>query len=299
MKIIAVVVTFNRRNLLKRCIESIKSQTHSVHQIHVIDNASKDGTYEFLAEEYPEILTRRLESNTGGAGGFNHGMHTAIDSGADFVWLMDDDAWAEPTALENLINGWHSVTPSPTFVASRILTPENCPINTPHPDMKSYSQEWDRYIDKGWIPLNGCSFVSVLIPKNIIQARGYPLAHYFIWWDDFEYTLRLRKSGQGWYISNSIVRHERQGGLASPDLEKEPNASRLHLYRHLYSNMIETQFRHPAQFDGWSRTFFGIIKTASRLVRAREVYRLKILFSGTSIGILRTFKLLFGRKSST
>lgn len=298
MKVIAVIVTYNRRNLLKRCIESLQQQTHPIHEIHVIDNASKDDTHEYITQKYPEIKLLSLNHNMGGAGGFNQGMRSAIESNADFVWLMDDDAWAESDALEKLIHGWGSIEPPPTFVSSRILTPENRGINTPHPDMRSFAYEWDRYIGNGWVPLNGCSFVSVLIPRNIIQVSGYPLAHYFIWWDDYEYTLRLRKFGQGWYISNSVVRHERQGGLPSPDLEKEPNPSRLHLYQHLYANMIETQARHPKHFNSWSSTFLSIIKTAWRLGTAGRTDRLKIQITGVSIGIVRALRFRFNPTTS-
>jgi len=126
----AVVVTFNRKNLLLECLESLRKQSISLDSIYVIDNASSDGTGELLLEngyigelspmDHPRTWSKcysiynfvdgenidlhyvRLAQNTGGAGGFYEGVKRAYEDGYDWLWLMDDDAKPVEDALEKL-----------------------------------------------------------------------------------------------------------------------------------------------------------------------------------------------------
>ena len=118
MKICAVVVTYNRKDLLVECLEALRRQTGPLDAIYIIDNASTDGTPELLRSrgyrdgaviENPldgsEIIIRyvRLPVNTGGAGGFHEGVKRAFHDGYDWIWLMDDDVEPEEYTLEKLL----------------------------------------------------------------------------------------------------------------------------------------------------------------------------------------------------
>ena len=67
----------------------------------VVDNASTDGTGEWLQTQ--PVTAETLAENTGGAGGFSHGLERAVESGADLAWLMDDDGLPEPDCLKLLL----------------------------------------------------------------------------------------------------------------------------------------------------------------------------------------------------
>ena len=88
-KIAAVVVTYNRKELLKECLDALLAQTHPLDSIILIDNASTDGTPEFLKEkgflDNPKIDYVRLSENSGGAGGFYEGMKRGYEKGFDWV----------------------------------------------------------------------------------------------------------------------------------------------------------------------------------------------------------------------
>ncbi|MHA0902720.1 glycosyltransferase, partial [Enterobacter ludwigii] len=106
MKICAVVVTFNRKQLLVRSLNSIISQRNAVlNKIIIIDNASTDGTEIYLHEKGMfvnnniEIEYVRLQSNLGGAGGFNKGLSIAFDQQYDYCWVMDDDGYPDENCL--------------------------------------------------------------------------------------------------------------------------------------------------------------------------------------------------------
>ncbi|MBK6511087.1 MAG: glycosyltransferase [Haliea sp.] len=106
-QIATVVVTFNRRALLETCLLAIASQSRPPDRVFVIDNASTDGTGSWLGEWLPVHMPHAsvvlMAENEGGAGGFARGLSDAINGGADWVWMMDDDARPHPSALEELL----------------------------------------------------------------------------------------------------------------------------------------------------------------------------------------------------
>src|SRR4051794_31639024 len=103
-KILAVVVTWNRKVLLERCLRAINSQTRAVDGIILIDNGSTDGPPEFLEAAglipSPTVFYLRSKTNDGPAAGFAAGCDAAMKAGCDFIWIMDDDVIPDPDALE-------------------------------------------------------------------------------------------------------------------------------------------------------------------------------------------------------
>ena len=88
-RVAAVVVTYNRKELLAQCIEALLSQQNAVCDILIVDNASTDGTGAYLAAlNEPRVHSRSTGANLGGAGGFNFGMRWAVEAGYDLVWIM-------------------------------------------------------------------------------------------------------------------------------------------------------------------------------------------------------------------
>ena len=90
-KVCAVVVTYNRKELLRQCLHSVLQQTRPLDCILVVDNASTDGTLDLLNAEFSNVEQLKLPTNTGGAGGFKAGMQWAYCKGYEWVWVMDDD----------------------------------------------------------------------------------------------------------------------------------------------------------------------------------------------------------------
>lgn len=110
MKVNAIVVTFNKIDLLKECLNSLLNQKGIQDidfQIYVVDNNSTDGTREFLIQQmqyYKSVHPIFNSENVGGAGGFYDGIKSAMeDDAVDYLWLMDDDTIPEPTALNSLV----------------------------------------------------------------------------------------------------------------------------------------------------------------------------------------------------
>lgn len=223
MDIIAVVVTYNRLALLKECLSAVQGQTLPLKKIIVVDNHSTDGTTDYLAtlKENPLLRVVTLPENIGGAGGFSRGIKEAVLEGAAWVWCMDDDTVPEKDAIEKLAKALS--LPYPVgFVCSKVLWTDGTPhkMNTP-----------SLYISKGDLfnscstkdipafPVRHASFVSIMVSAEAVRKVGLPIAAFFIWGDDMEFTQRISAAGyRGFYIDNSVVWHKTASNtLPHPD----------------------------------------------------------------------------------
>lgn len=298
-KIAAVVVTWNRMELLRRCLNALLNQTTPIDKIIVVNNACTDGTAGMLKSDFPMVQVVQMERNSGGAGGFHEGMRTASEQDFDLIWLMDDDAWASPKALEELTLANDRIQPTPSFICSRVMDSDGEGVNLPARFALRPETNWDQYLSYGYLPVEACTFVSVLIPNQFVKQVGLPLFHYFIWLDDSEYTLRLSKIVPGWYVATSIVNHPRPVGLKLPDLRLETNIHRLPLYRHYFANTFETHFRHIDRFGRkWIPTYFkSAFFDAVYFIRRGQFDRLKLLLDGVRLGVLRSIKFAWAKKT--
>ncbi|HSS69002.1 MAG TPA: glycosyltransferase [Nocardioidaceae bacterium] len=213
-RVVAVVVTWNRRELLAESLSALAAQTRALDGVIVVDNASDDGTDELLAREVGRLdgfESVRTSRNIGGAGGFALGIERALASGCDAVWLMDDDTVPEPTAVERLLDARERYAgETPALVASKVVWTDgrDHPMNTPR--RKPGASRLDIYAADavGCVPIRSASFVSALVDADTVRERGLPIADYFLWNDDFEFTTRLIRGLPALYCPASIVTHK-------------------------------------------------------------------------------------------
>ena len=194
MKIAVLVVTYNRVNWLRKNVSAILNQTRKPDEFIIIDNASTDFTQEFLKKLQSgekRIIIKRLNENLGGSGGFSFGLKEAIDRGAEWVWMMDDDALPYPSALEELEKVLSSVDEKVGVVLSNLVKTSNA------------------------IPKNKVSrarigtFVGFTVSAQAVKKVGLPNAGFFIYADDYEYSLRIRKNGlQILKAYSSLIEHK-------------------------------------------------------------------------------------------
>jgi len=212
--LVAVVVTFNRLALLKVCLPAVVGQQRRPDVVLVVDNASTDGTAAWVAAVYPQCRLLRLSVNTGGAGGFAVGLQRAVEKlGADCVWLLDDDTVPSPSALMELVQVRQQLDRPPPLVASRVVWTDGGvhPMNTPRhvPWLGSPP------LVPGLRLLRSASFVSVLIDGDAARSTAPPVADFFLWNDDFEYTTRLTRTSRGVLCERSVVTHHTATGGGS------------------------------------------------------------------------------------
>jgi len=204
----AVVVTYNRKNLLSICLAQLLKQNFDFMHIIVVNNASTDGTEDYIRNERlfsnEKIIWLNLPENIGGAGGFSTGMQYAFEHGADYVWMMDDDAMPHPTALDELMK---HTTPQHIYASLAI---------------QDQQISWEMTVNASgtWMPTHNpvdisekievlsLPFLGFLIHRKLVQKIGLPDHTFFIAADDTEYCLRARKAGSKLYlIGKSLIEH--------------------------------------------------------------------------------------------
>ena len=201
----AVVVTRDRLELLRQCLAAIGAQTRPPDRVLVVDNASGDGTQDWLADQ-PGVEVLRLEHNAGGAGGFHAGLEHAVAHGAEQAWLMDDDTIPRPGALAELLQ---ADAPGALLRASVAVWRDGRlhPMNVPGLERDAVAPLVDgaaRHV----LPLRTATFVSLLVHRTAVERFGLPHAHFFLWSDDIEYTARItRGGGEAVLVPASVVEH--------------------------------------------------------------------------------------------
>lgn len=253
MQIAAVVVTYNRKELLLECIDALLAQTYSLWKIIVIDNASTDGTQQTLREkgylDHPVFSYHLMEKNLGGAGGFYEGMKYAREYRADWVWIMDDDTIPGHDALRAMAEKTAKY-PGASFFASCVEGPAHEPMNVPtidsRPTANGYS-DWYMAMNDRLLKIKTATFVSLLINGKAIEKCGLPCRDFFLWGDDSEYTTRLtRHFGPAYMAGDSWVCHKR-ANASSLNIHRENNPNRIKNYHYLSRNGLIFSAKYDAK----------------------------------------------------
>ncbi len=270
-RIIAVVVTFNRLPLLQRLLERLDG-VDALDEVLVIDNASTDGTGEWLTgladrnvgDDHPSVpvVARTLTSNTGGAGGFAAGVAWAVERGADLVWLMDDDGVPEPDCLDRLLavegfDFWGPVVVDEDR-PDRLVFPIRLPGRTRvvHGMADVAAAARDGVLEDIVIPFNG-----VLVTRALVERIGVPRAEFFVWGDDHEYRLRAERAGARIAtVVDARFQHPSVGSLGTPMMFGRTT------YNHTPSDlkhycMARNNTVNLRTYRGWPHVMFFLVKT--------------------------------------
>ncbi|MCI6385649.1 MAG: glycosyltransferase family 2 protein [Subdoligranulum variabile] len=279
----AVVVTYNRLPLLRQCLAALTSQTALGLTIFLIDNASTDGTAEAVAAmTLPNLVYRNTGKNLGGAGGFAYGVREAALAGYDALWLMDDDTLPTPTALAEFLQADRDLHGRYGWLSGRALAPDGTdqPMNlqrvTPYKDLPNF--------DGARIPAVMASFVSLFLRTETVRRYGLPIAEFFIWSDDWEYTRRISRAQPCYVIPASRVVHAMQNpGIVNIAADVP---ARWERYRYFYRNDVVLYRREGVR--GW---LWLLAKDAWHTVQVlrspqgRKAWRIGIIWKGFFAGV--------------
>ncbi|WP_462374112.1 glycosyltransferase family 2 protein [Segatella buccae] len=196
MKITAVVVTFNRLELLKQGIECLRKQ-QKLTGIIVVNNGSTDGTREWL-DAQPGLLVVH-QDNVGGSGGFYTGIERAYSEGADWIWCMDDDVFPRPDCLDRLLP--YTDRPEVGILSPRrllegkVFTHEFQHFNFTNPVGSLHGCKLAKQQVNQATEIVGADFEGPFISRRVVEKIGLPNRELFIFCDDTDYCLRTHLAG--------------------------------------------------------------------------------------------------------
>jgi GT2 family glycosyltransferase len=284
-KTVAVVVTYNRKELLRKCITQLLAQESERCDVLIVNNASDDGTEEMIKNDFltPEIIYYNTGANLGGAGGFEYGVEKAVSWGYEYIWLMDDDTLPEKNSLKKLFEVDKELNGNWGFLSSLAYWTDGsiCRMNIQkktifrHVGMKEYSRNFS--------PIVMCSFVSLLVKASVVKEVGLPIGEYFIWTDDYEFTGRISRKHPCYMVPESKVVHAMKThtrvniAIDSSD--------RVDRYRYIYRNDVHCYRQYGLK--GWLYIILKDLYTVLNiLINAdNKIEKIKILFAGLNEGM--------------
>ena len=200
--IAAVIVTYNRKELLGENIQMLLKQTYSIDRICIVDNCSTDGTSEYLQKNgwknNQRFVYIRTESNIGGAGGFYIGTKAAFEFGANWILLMDDDGkMADRFMLENLMSVAerlykNKVADRKLFINALVQQGEmlSFKMGTKYTVQQALEAARNGILEGEANPFNG-----TVISRELVEKIGYPNKAFFIKGDEVDYKQRTLAAG--------------------------------------------------------------------------------------------------------
>ena len=237
-KIAAVIVTYNRKKLLEKCINHILSQNIDGVDAIIIDNASTDGTEDMIQNVFgnkTNVKYVNTGSNLGGAGGFSFGIKWAVMHDYEYLWIMDDDTIPEKDCLAEFLKVDGLLDGNYGFLSSyaKWIDGKPCKMNVPKLSLK-WRENIAGQFDNSIIRLDSASFVSLFIKTEVVCKVGLPVKEFFIWGDDVEYTKRISKSYPCYFVYRSQVVHEMGSNTAATIVDTDDD--RLSRFNVLYRN---------------------------------------------------------------
>ena len=232
----ALVVTYNRKDMLAACLRKLREQEGAACDILVVDNASTDGTEDMVRETFsaPEIRYFNTGANLGGAGGFSFGMRKAVELGYPYIWAMDDDTYAEPDALKALLDADRTLDGNYGFLSGLALWTDGtiCNMNRQHTSLRGRLTGEEQCLT----PVIMATFVSFFVKAETVQAFGLPIRDFVIWSDDLEFSRRISQKLPCYVVPESRVIHAMTGNQKVGIEHDTPD--RLWRYEKMYRNEV-------------------------------------------------------------
>lgn len=257
-----VVLNFNGMDCLSDCLSSLTRLRYDNKLIIVVDNDSADGSFEAAQKQFPQFDYIRNERNFGFARGMNIGIQRALERGAQWVWILNNDAEAEENSLELLLQVAET-QPRAGLLSPYILSrPEGTlwfgkgRVNTLRMRVEhitpSQVERHSRYHESDF--LTGCA---LLIKKEVFDRIGLLNEQYFLYYEDADFSLRAKNAGISLLaVPGARVHHEERSNMSN---EK--------LYYLVYSGLLF--FSQIAV--GWRKPYLWLYGTIRRIKNALDI----------------------------
>ena len=259
-RVYCVVINWNGSQDTLACLESLAAQDYSSLTTIVVDNASTDDSVKRMGEAFPAIELVQADENRGFAAGCNVGIRRALQDGAEFVWLLNNDTFAPPDTARKLVA---AAGDAQVGVVGTVLRYMRNPAKI---------QAWGGGSVKRWIGFvthydsptelsrdSFMTFASVLLRTKMLEQVGLLDERYFMYFEDSD--LCFRATDAGWKLAvaaDTAVLHKEGGSTA---LRKSARVDRI-----VTSSGLRFLNRHGKP-RGVSKALFVLSRLGKRLVR--------------------------------
>jgi GT2 family glycosyltransferase len=223
-----IVLNWNGWKDTIECVESCLKITYGAFMVVIVDNDSADGSEKILRERFPELEIVQTGGNLGYAGGNNVGIRHALEKGADYIWLLNNDTVVDPAVLDELV-AVAGQDAGIGMLGPKILLhsrPQhlNCigsTINllTGRPRLLALGEKDDGRFDQisDMDTLSGCS---LLVRKEVVDRVGLLDDRFFLFYEETDWILRAKRAGYRMvYVPKARIWHKVSvsvGGHQSP-----------------------------------------------------------------------------------
>ena len=214
--VLVIIVTYNKKKYVTNLLKSLRDIQYKNLDILVLDNASKDGTYDYLRQTFSEVVCIRNRENLGGSGGFNTGFRYAFEQEKyKYLWLLDDDVVVAGNSLKNLVD----VLEKNDDIA--VAGSQMCQLDNPevtnevgaYVNLDSGSLILNRHLTRrinnsaGIFDVDYVAAASMLVDAAIAKKAGF-MEDFFIHFDDVDWCLRIKKMGYKVVgVADSVIWH--------------------------------------------------------------------------------------------
>jgi GT2 family glycosyltransferase len=250
-KVVILLLNWNSWKDTLECVESCRELSYPDLRILIVDNGSTDGSEQILRERLPDVELIQSGANLGFAGGNNVGIRRALEQGAEYLWLLNNDTVVEPSALSSLVKVLE-LDASAGIVGSKIryfdrmdtiwyagaeLDP-HAPYRSCHRGLNEIDRgQYDVPGETGYV--TGCS---LLVRSQVVQEIGSLDDALFLYYEDADWCARARRAG--WklcYAPKSVVLHKASaslGGMESPRMSYYLARNLLYFVRRNYPRAL-------------------------------------------------------------
>ena len=247
-KIFVIIVTYKGHQWYERCFTSLRNSEYPVQTI-VIDNASNDGTVEYIREQFPEIHLIESKENLGFGRANNLGMRYALDHGCDYVFLLNQDTWIEPNSISELVK-IHQQYPEYGVLSPMHVTADKKALYIEIEDGKTNhanSLLGDCYFQslKDVYTFKYINAAAWLMTRQTLETVGGFDPIFFLYGEDDNYLQRMEYHGVKLGLAPKIqITHDHQNG-------ERNNTNENRQYRTIQSKLAEyTNILKPLSIRG-------------------------------------------------
>lgn len=220
-RVLVTVPTWNQRDRVLRCLDSLLKLDYPNFEIAVVDQASSDGTYESILKRCPKVHVICHRENFGFGEGVTGGLRRALEIGADFLLIVENDAVADPKALREMVEAaagdsriglvfpkvleWGSQ--AKIWAAGGTTYAEIDWLRGRFPGLIQEGEENERANQLKEVQFFPGGFC--LVRMEAVKRAGYMNPDYFLYYDDADWQMRIYRAGfTGRYAPRAVMWHE-------------------------------------------------------------------------------------------